>query len=381
LTFKITGLTTHVGTSTQYGAADIDKYGQYFSGIDISATESPDINTVTKFRDSKLIVRDPANTRSVVFKGVNGMAADRTATLPALSANDTFVFQNQTQTLSGKTFTSPVINSPTITLLTSYTNAGGNTITVPGSATTLVGRDTVDTLTNKTISATGTGNILQAIVVSPEKKRMGYFQPGSSSGVPVGVLADHTKTGASSIATTFDTTEGVVTTFTTTATGGLNAGLVSPTTGVGVGRRLFAARMKTRSSIDSTTSARYYIGWTSATALPISDTPLATTDSGILVGWSSTDTNWTIYTNNGGGSAATKTNVTGPIAKNAVYHDIEISWAASGNVTVIFDGTSQTVSTALPATTTNLYYNHVAQTTTTTARSNNIKYVWYESDK
>ena len=102
--------------------------------------------------------------------------------------------------------------------------------------------------------------------------------------------------------------------------------MVSPTTGVGVGQSLFAARMKTLCKIDSTTPAIYYIGWTSATALPISDTPLANAYSGIIVGWSSTDTNWKIYIH-AGSSTATKTNMTGSIAKGAAYHDIEVSWS------------------------------------------------------
>lgn len=39
------------------------------------------------------------------------LSADRTATLPVLTGNDTFVFQAHTQTLTNKTLTSPVINT------------------------------------------------------------------------------------------------------------------------------------------------------------------------------------------------------------------------------------------------------------------------------
>lgn len=46
--------------------------------------------------------------------GVSELAADRTATLPLLGGNDTFVFANHTETLSNKTLTSPVIKNPTL---------------------------------------------------------------------------------------------------------------------------------------------------------------------------------------------------------------------------------------------------------------------------
>lgn len=42
------------------------------------------------------------------------LTADRTVTLPLLTGNDEFTFNNHTQTLANKTITTPVISSPTI---------------------------------------------------------------------------------------------------------------------------------------------------------------------------------------------------------------------------------------------------------------------------
>lgn len=108
-----------------------------------------------------------------------------------LSAIKTFL-DSATATLTNKTLTSPVINSPTgivkgdvglgnvdntsdvtknsasVTLtnktlispvISSITNTG--TLTLPTSTDTLVGKATTDTLTNKTFDSAGTGNVLR----------------------------------------------------------------------------------------------------------------------------------------------------------------------------------------------------------------------------
>lgn len=54
--------------------------------------------------------------------GVSELSADRTITLPELAANDVFVFQEATQTLTHKTLTDPTVN------------AGGGTIVLPQGA-------------------------------------------------------------------------------------------------------------------------------------------------------------------------------------------------------------------------------------------------------
>lgn len=218
-------------------------------------------------------------------------------------------------------------------------------------------------------------------------KRWGQYQPASGTtaatvGRLEGILSQHTVTGAGTNTNTFDTTEGVLVNLATTTGVGENAGLVSPTGGVGVGRRLFGAKAKIRSKVDTVAGdvARFYFGFTSATALPISDAPLAVSDHGIIVGFNSTDTTYQIY-HNDGATSVTKTAITGSVSRDTAFHTIEISWTASGNITVTFDGTAQTVSTDLPATTQNLFFNAVVQNVTGAARTHTIKGVWVEADK
>ena len=53
---------------------------------------------------------------------VNELIADRTITLPLLTGNDTFVFEGHTQTLTNKTLTSPVLNTPRVGTAINDTN-------------------------------------------------------------------------------------------------------------------------------------------------------------------------------------------------------------------------------------------------------------------
>src|SRR6056300_825191 len=80
--------------------------------------------------------------RSIAGQSFDG-TGDITIASTDLSDTASIVLLNSSQTLTNKTLTTPVISS--------ISNTG--TITLPTSTTTLVGRDTTDTLTNKTIDA------------------------------------------------------------------------------------------------------------------------------------------------------------------------------------------------------------------------------------
>lgn len=117
-------------------------------------------------------IQDLSSTDQYTITG-SELAADRTCTLPALTGNDTFVFQAHTQTLTNKTltaptvtggaFSSPVLTTPQINDTSSdhqYVFAGSElaadrTVTLP----LLTGDDTFvfaahsQTLTNKTLTS------------------------------------------------------------------------------------------------------------------------------------------------------------------------------------------------------------------------------------
>lgn len=330
-------------------------------------------NNIITFNADNTMNFNSRTVTSAVFTTPTISSILNTGTVTLPTSTDTLVGRATTDTLTNKTLTTPTISS--------ILNTG--TLTLPTSTDTLVGKATTDTLTNKTIDARGTGNVLSNHAINPRVMRWGTFQAAGGTtattiGSVTGILGSHVGTGAGTNTVTFDTTEGVIANFVSTATGNLNVGLVAPTGGP-ICRRLFAAKMTARVKIDSTTSSRMYVGFC-AGALAISDTPMASGTAGVLVGFIGAATNFEIYHNDETG-AFTTTAITGPIAKNANWHTIEIAWAASGNVDVTFDGTLQTLSSNIPATTTDLRFNCVGQTTTTTARTFSIHDVWVETAK
>src|SRR5215831_7069465 len=254
-------------------------------------------------------------------------------------------------------------------------------IVAPSSPSTNYQSLYIDSTTHRLALKSSTGLIQDLGVtglVSPMVERTGYWMPVAGTTLTTantlgGILSQHVLTGAGTVTNTFDTTDGILSNITSGAVAGNIAGIVSPTAGVGIGRRLFGARAVTRAKIDSTTSSKFLFGFTSNSTLPVAAAtqPLATGDGGILVGFVETgtgSTNWTIW-HNDAVSPVTADNVSGPIAKDANMHTIEINWPASGNITVLFDNVVQTITTDLPPLTSNLFFNEVAVTTTTTART------------
>jgi len=337
---------------------------------------------------------------SHVYKfGPGNLTADRILRLPDMSADGQFLVNNASQTISNKIFDVGGTSGDGFKIK----DTGGDhyfKIAVEGDLAAdracylpiMAGNDfftmanTVQTITQKTADVKS--NNFVGVAQNPVYKRWGAYQPiTATSGTTAavvgkleGILANHVPNGPGTNTNTWDSTEGLLINLVTTTTINQNAGLVSPTAGLGVFRRERAAKMVYRGKLDAVASnvSRLYFGVSSNAAPNISDT-IANGDSLVLVGYKAAATNFEIYHNDGTGAHATTT-VSGTIAKNTNFHTIEIEWTAGGNVVITFDGTSQTISTDLPATTTNLYFHLLAQNATAAIRTHSIVGVWVESD-
>ncbi len=100
-------------------------------------------NPIADLLDSTFTVSNTAApTKKIKFE-CGSITAGQTRTLTVPDANLTIVGVDTNQTLTNKTLTAPVIST--------ISNTG--TLTLPTSTDTLVGRATTDTLTNKTLTA------------------------------------------------------------------------------------------------------------------------------------------------------------------------------------------------------------------------------------
>lgn len=249
----------------------------------------------------------------------------------------------------------------------------------------------VDSASHRPSFKDSSGAIFNFASGLPTNRRWGAYQPVSPNGAATvnnvgildGILTAHVPTGAGTPTVTYDTSEGLLINLVSGIVAGNNAGLISNTTATGIGRRLWGMKIEARFSMTSTSLGRVFCGFTSATAPPNNAQPLATTDSGIYVGYNETgtgSTNWSIF-HNDGATSVTVDNVGTGIAKNTAFHTVGISWTASSNITVTFDGVAQTISTDLPLTTANLFFNLYAQASSTTAKTLLVDYVYIEAEK
>lgn len=92
----------NTGTSIKFGANDMDKVSNAFSGVDV---DDFDIAGDFKVRSSKFQLADSDNSHKYVFVPGN-LTGDRNALLPALTAADTVMFNDFPATIKNKTLDS-----------------------------------------------------------------------------------------------------------------------------------------------------------------------------------------------------------------------------------------------------------------------------------
>src|SRR4029078_13128687 len=89
------------GNADTVGGDDWDLLDSYHDDTDLSPRIA-NINTVTRFRDSKFRQRNPLNTAEYVTVP-SAITADRNTIEPLLTGNDTRVYQAHPATLTQKT--------------------------------------------------------------------------------------------------------------------------------------------------------------------------------------------------------------------------------------------------------------------------------------
>lgn len=226
----------------------------------------------------------------------------------------------------------------------------------------VIGPADIGTFTNKTISALDNDFSRGVAVDFPLTfgyKRTGVMMPGVSgpylAGSFGGMLVT-TGSGQNPICA-LDNVEGAYQNFQANTTGE-KMGIQSTTsTNSMITTRAQQPYLAVRARIDSTAGDRLYIGYTSNQTLPASNTPLASTDSGVMLGFGSANSTFMVYYNDGTTTAVSQNFGT---TKDNNWHTFEIAMTIT-TVTCSIDGSPVLLSSQIPNVSTPLYLNCVAQ--------------------
>jgi hypothetical protein len=238
-----------------------------------------------------------------------------------------------------------------------------------GSWSIIVGPTKTETLTNKTTSIRDNSlRFLAQSFMNLNSKRFSVVYPAGTGGNQfLGHTGSMTITGTYS-AIAYNTTDGQIGANYLTAGGdGTFGGFQSAVSTQWSDNPRFKLSMK----VDSTATGRLYAGWSTLSTFPKTDTPFGTSDKGIAFGYRTTDTNFTIFHNDGGGGTMVADAMSTPVAKTsaATKFTVEIICSTSSAQVIYNDTNSTTISADLPTTTDQLAFFCGCISSSATARN------------
>lgn len=237
--------------------------------------------------------------------------------------------------------------------------------------------DFAETFTNKIIDTEA--NTIKNILMSPFATgyaRTGFVIPAATAAVSVhGACQGWPTLGTFSVIN--DASEGYVCRFNSAASGDI-IGYKSTTTTQLPTERTWNAYIKARVKASATTNMRVYLGFSSLNQLTASNTILANTDHGVLVGFDTANANFSTYNNDGTAAQVVTSNA---LAKDTSWHTLEVALTGSDATTKIDGANSVNKTTRLPGATTVLYASCVLQLAAASSTNFDIKGLVFRSDK
>ena len=352
----------HFGRADVFGGEDIDKISKLFDGTE--EVDNVDFNSTTTIRSGNFKFRNPDNTFSYSVTP-SAITADRNLTMPILTSDQQFLFENAAQTMTGQhTFNACIWESTGV----GTSKFAGDPIPMRWGAVFPV---------NAAESTTGAA-ALEGILSRHTLR--------NTNGNP---RCEWTSAGSTGY-------EGQSIRFENLITDGDYSGIISPTSGVGLFRMSHDGLVRIRFSQEQWVHSAIVFGLSSSSAAPLNaNNPLGNTHSGIIVG-DSESANWgfSLYNHDGDGTAANKTllaDLSNIGVGGDIFKEIEIKWyhdgtglharASVGNVHetgVFYRKTLQ--SSELPAATTDLYFHcHFINTTGSNTNEFHLAGLWAES--
>lgn len=353
----------HTGRAHAFGGDDLDKISGFFDGT--SDVDTVDINSQTTIRSSKLRFSNPVNTFSYTILP-SAITADRDIFLLFNDASsNTFVMVDAVQTLTNKTFTSCTFDASNAAV----TKFAGDpslmrwgAVFPQNSAETTTGVAALEGILSRHTIRNPSGNPSCVWFSTPEEH--GYF------GQSIKLV--------------------------NTASSGEYCGLISPTTGVGLFRMSHAGLLRLKFSQQDDNASALWFGLSSSSAAPLSaETPLTTSQSGILIGNSPAgESGYRVRYHNGDGSAVTdEVIVSGETIQMGmdIFRTFEIKWYNDGSGLHATASVSNSPLEGLntytkaivvadgPASSTDLYLHCHLINTTASSKYFNIASMWAES--